>query len=144
MANRVKVCVTLTSEVEKQLRRRAVAHGVSFSAAVNAQLEYALRTQQETEISELLGPKLQTTIKKEMRGMANRFAHLLSKAVLESATSKQLVFQLLVKELGVERASAYKDKAWRVSAETLKKPLDDLNPPTGKDRSEALPNDGSR
>lgn len=123
MGDKIKVSITLSSDLDAALKQLAKDQTISYSALVDEYLGFALLVKEEKLATELLGPKLQMTIKKEVRAMADRMAFLLSRAALESATCKQLVFQLLVKEFGAERAFAFRDKAWQVSVDELKKPL---------------------
>jgi hypothetical protein len=124
MANKVRVCITLSSDLDTTLRQLARDQHTSYSALVDEYLGFALFTKEEKLATELLGPRLQTTIRKEVRMMADKMFHFLSRAALDSATSKQLVFQLLVKEFGSERAFDFRDQAWKVSLDDLKKPLE--------------------
>lgn len=123
MTNKVKVSLTLSSDLDVALRKIAKDQNISYSALVDEYLGFALLVKEEKLAAELLGPKLQTTIRKEVRSMADRMAFLLSRAALESTACKQLIFQLLVKEFGADRAFMFRDKAWQVSVEELKKPL---------------------
>jgi hypothetical protein len=123
MTNKIKVSITLSSDLDATLRQLAKEQNTSYSSLVDEYLGFALLVKEEKLATELLGPKLQTTIKREVRAMADRMAFLLSRAALESASCKQLVFQVLVKEFGAERAFAFRDKAWQVSVDELKKPL---------------------
>lgn len=123
MTNKVKVSLTLSSDINIALRQIAKDQNISYSSVVDEYLGFALLVEEEKLAVELLGPKIQTTIRKEVRSMADRMAFLLSRAALESTVCKQLVFQLLVKEFGADRAFIFRDKAWQVSVEELKKPL---------------------
>jgi hypothetical protein len=123
MGDKIKVSITLSSDLDATLKQLAKDRNTSYSSLVDEYVGFALLVKEEKRSTEMLGPKIQMTIKKEVRAMANRMAFLLSRAALESATSKQLVFQLLVKEFGAEKAFAFRDKAWQVSVDDLKKPL---------------------
>lgn len=136
MGNKVKVSLTLSSDLDTTLKQLAKEQNTSYSSLVDEYLGFALMAKEEKLAAELLGPKLQTIIKKEVRAMADRMAFLLSRAALEAATSKQLIFQLLVKEFGVEKAFGFRDKAWQVSVDELKKPLkalEEMTSPTVPD-----------
>jgi hypothetical protein len=126
MKNKVKVSLTLSGDLDTRLRRLAKDQVTSYSGLVDELLSFALLAKEEKYASEFLGPKLQTTIRKEVRMMADRMAHFLSRAALESSNCKQLVFQLVVKEFGAERAFEFRDAAWQASTDDLKKPLESL------------------
>lgn len=126
MASKTRVSISLTPDLENLLKRQATEENLSVSALVSSYLELAVRTRQDLVASELLGPKLQASIKAEVRAMSNRLAHLLVRVALLSGSNKQLLFQLLVKEFGTEKAFSYRDKAWQVSVEELKQPLEGL------------------
>jgi hypothetical protein len=126
MTNKIKVSITLSSNLDATLRQLAKNQNTSYSSLVDEYLELALLVKEEKLANELLGPTLQTTIRKEVRAMAGRLSHLLSRAALESSNCKLLIFQLLVKEFGEERAFDFRDQAWQASVDDLKKPLESL------------------
>jgi hypothetical protein len=126
MAAKTRLCITLTPELENLLKRQAAEEGISVSALMSSYLELAVKTRQDLVASELLGPKLQASIKAEVRKMSNRLAQLLVRVALLSGSNKQLLFQLLVKEFGPEKAFSYRDKAWQVSVDEFKQPLNGL------------------
>jgi hypothetical protein len=136
MGDKVKVSITLSSDLDATLKKLAKDQNISYSSLVDEYLGFALLVKEEKFAAELLGPKLQMTIRKEVRAMADRMSFLLSRAALESATCKQLVFQLLVREFGADKAFAFRDKAWQVSVDDLKKPLkalEEITNPTDED-----------
>jgi hypothetical protein len=126
MINKIKISLTLSSNLDKTIRQRAKDQHSSYSSLVDELLEFALLVKEEKLAAELLGPTLQRTIQKEVRTMADRMAHFLSRAAFESSNCKQLIFQLLVKEFGEERAFEFRDMAWQASTDDLKKPLESL------------------
>jgi hypothetical protein len=126
MATRVRVCISIPEEIEHYLKTEADAQKVSFSSLASDYLELGIKSRQELGLTELLGPKLQATIKQEFRGMADRLTNLMSRVALNAASNKQLTFQLLVKEFGADKALSYRDKAWQVALTELKKPLEDM------------------
>jgi hypothetical protein len=126
MAAKTRLCITLTPDLENLLKRQAAEEGISVSALMSSYLELAVKTRQDLVASELLGPKLQASIKAEVRKMSNRLAQLLVRVALLSGSNKQLLFQLLVKEFGTEKAFSYRDKAWQVSVDEFKQPLNGL------------------
>ena len=126
MAAKTRVSISITADLESLLKRQATEENLSVSALVSSYLELAVRTRQDLVGSELLGPKVQASIKAEVRAMSNRLAHLLVRVALLSGSNKQLLFQLLVKEFGTEKAFSYRDKAWQLSVEELKRPLEGL------------------
>jgi hypothetical protein len=126
MAPKTRVTVALSPDLENLLKRQATEENLSVSALVGSYLELAVRTRQDLVASELLGPKLQASITAEVRAMSNRLAQLLVRVALLSGSNKQLLFQLLVKEFGNDKAFSYRDKAWQVSVDELKQPLEGL------------------
>jgi hypothetical protein len=58
--------------------------------------------------------------------LADRIANLMSRTALETTSAKQLLFQLVVKEFGAEKSIRYRDKAWQVAVDELRKPLESL------------------
>jgi hypothetical protein len=126
MDARTKVSIFIPEEVGNYLKREAEEQKVSFSSLASDYLELGVKARQELGLTELLGPKLQATIKQEFRGMADRLTNLMSRVALNSASNKQLTFQLLVKEFGADKALSHRDKAWQVALTELKKPLEDV------------------
>jgi hypothetical protein len=126
MDTRVKVSIFIPQEVEGYIKREAEGQNISFSSLASDYLELGVKTRQELGLTELLGPKLQATIKQEFRGLADRLANLMSRTALETTSAKQLLFQLVVKEFGAEKSLRYRDKAWQVAVDELKKPLESL------------------
>lgn len=126
MINKIKVSITLSNDLDKTIRQRAKDQHTSYSSLVDELLGFALLVKEEKLAAELLGPTLQRTIRKEVRLMADRMAHFLSRAAFESSNCKQLVFQLVVKEFGEERAFEFRDQARQASTDDLKKPLESL------------------
>ena len=126
MRNRVKLTITIAPSVSEKLRQKADANKVSLSSLVNTYLAAALKLEHDTAAAEVLGPELKTTIKKEVRDMSDRLAHLIVRGALDAGSSKQLLFQLLVKEFGVEKARAFKNTAWRISLEELRRPTEGI------------------
>jgi hypothetical protein len=126
MTNKIKVSITLSSDLNKTIRQLAKDQHTSYSSLVDELLGFALLVKEEKLAAELLGPTLQRTIRKEIGAMADRMAHFLSRAAFESSNCKQLVFQLLVKEFGEERAFEFRDQARQASTDDLKKPLESL------------------
>jgi hypothetical protein len=126
MDTRVKVSIFIPQEVESSIKREADEQNISFSSLASDYLELGVKTRQELGLTELLGPKLQATIKQEFRGIADRLANLMSRTALETTSAKELLFQLVVKEFGAEKSLRYRDKAWQVAVDELKKPLESL------------------
>lgn len=126
MTNKIKVSLTLSSHLDATLRQRAKDQRTSYSSLVDEYLELALLVKEEKLANELLGATLQATIRKEVRMMADRLSYPLARATLESSNCKLLVFQLLVKAFGEERAFDFRDQAWQASVDDLKKPLESL------------------
>jgi hypothetical protein len=124
MTNKIKVSITLSSDLDATLRRLAQNQHTSYSAVVEEYVGFALLVKEEKQAAQLLGPQLQMTIKKEVRAMADRMSHFLSRAAFDASNCKQLVFQLVVKEFGEERAFDFRDQAWQASVDDLKKPLE--------------------
>jgi hypothetical protein len=126
MISKIKVSITLSHDLHATLRQIAKDQATSYSAVVEEQVGFALLVKKEKLATELLGPQLQMTIQKEVRAMADRMSHFLSRAAYESSNCKQLVFQLLVKEFGMESAFEFRDQARLASIANLKKPLESL------------------
>ncbi len=122
----MKVSIFIPQEVESYIKREAEGQNISFSSLASDYLELGVKTRQELGLTELLGPKLQATIKQEFRGLADRLANLMSRTALETTSAKQLLFQLVIKEFGAEKSLRYRDKAWQVALDELKKPLESL------------------
>ena len=58
--------------------------------------------------------------------MSDRVSHLLARAALEAATTRRLLYQLLVREVGAEEARRLNQAAWTGSVDSLRKPAEGL------------------
>jgi hypothetical protein len=89
--------------VKAELARRAAQEGVSLSAATAAFLEQALQNQVDLQYSALLEPIITSAIRKELRGMSNRFAWLLARNVFASEQTRSLVTNILGRQPGITK-----------------------------------------
>jgi hypothetical protein len=119
---KVKVTTWVDGETAGVLRGLAAQHGVSMSEMCAERLRASVAEHAGEVGVEVLLPALRAAIRREVGGMADRFAHLLARSALESAASRRTVYQLLVRELGAEDARRANEAAWSGSIESLKRP----------------------
>jgi hypothetical protein len=89
-------------------------------------LERGLKEQAETAGLGLLGPALESVVKRQVGRMSDRLAHLVARTALEAATTRRLVFQLLARHLTTEEARRLNQAAWTGSVDSLRKPAQGL------------------
>jgi hypothetical protein len=88
--------------IEKaELQRLAEQEGLSVSATGKAFLKKALQQNIDLQYSALLEPIIENAIKKQMQGMATRFAWLLVRVAFDTGQTKSLVTNLLGRQPGV-------------------------------------------
>ena len=126
MPAKTKVTTWVGRDVLRSLRDVAAAHHLTVSRVAAEILERGLKERAETAGLGLLGPAVQGVVKREVGRMSDRLAHLLARTALESATTRQLVFQLLVRSLTAEEARRLNQAAWTNSVDSLRKPAQGL------------------
>lgn len=118
---KTKVTVWIDDAALKRLDKKAQTNNISRSAVVSEYLTLALKDQAEESGLELIVPALKESLRKEVKGMSDRLAHLLVRAALEAATTRSLVYNEVVHRAGTEAAKATHE-AYTASVERLKKP----------------------
>jgi hypothetical protein len=126
MAKKTKVSTWVPYNILRALREEAAAHHLTVSRVAAEILERGLKERAETAGLGLLGPAVQGVVKREVGRMSDRLAHLLARTALESATTRRLVFQLLVRSLTAEEARRLNQAAWTNSVDSLRKPAQGL------------------
>jgi len=117
-----KVTIWLEDTALKIVDEKAQANKVSRSAVVSEYLTRALKDGAEESGLELIVPSLKEALRKEVKGMSDRLAHLLVRAALEAATTRSLLYNEVVHRAGAEAAKATHKSAYTASVERLKKP----------------------
>ena len=126
MAKKAKVSTWVPYNILRALREEAAAHHLTVSRVAAEIIERGLKERAETAGLGLLGPAVQGVVKREVGRMSDRLAHLLARTALESATTRRLVFQLLVRSLTAEEARRLNQAAWTNSVDSLRKPAQGL------------------
>lgn len=132
-----KVTIWLEDTSLKIIDEKAQANNLSRSAVVSEYLTQALKDRAEASGLELIVPALKESLRKEVKGMSDRLAHLLVRAALEAATTRSLLYNEVVHRAGTEVARATHKSAYTASVERLKQPSKGLLERLGGD-------DGSR
>lgn len=91
--------------VKAELEQLAEQEGLSLSATIAAFLERSLQAHVDLQYSALLEPIIKAAIRKELQGMSNRFAWLLTRNIFASEQTRTLVTTMLGKQPGVSRES---------------------------------------
>src|SRR5207244_951264 len=110
----------------RALRDLAAANKLTVSQVAADILERGLKERAETAGLGLLGPAVEGVVKREVGRMSDRLAHLIARTALESATTRRLLFQLLVRQLTPEDARRLNQAAWTNSVDSLRKPAEGL------------------
>jgi hypothetical protein len=126
VAAKTKVTTWVGRDVLRSLRDVAAAHHLTVSQVAAEILERGLKQRAETAGLGLLGPAVETAIKRAVGRMSDRLAHLLARTALESASARRLVFQILVRQLTTEEARHLNQAAWTSSVDSLRKPAEGL------------------
>ncbi len=126
MAKKTKVTTWVTRDALRSLRDLAAVHHLTVSQVAADILERGLKERAETAGLGLLGPAVQGVVKREVGRMSDRFAQLIARTALESATARRLVFQLLVRQLTTDEARRLNQAAWTGSVDSLRKPSEGL------------------
>ena len=121
--SKVKITAWVDERTASAIKGLAAQQGVSVSEMGARLLRRGVEESAAGGVgAEVLLPAVRAAIRREVAGMADRFAHLLARGALESAATRRTVYQLLVKELGVEDARRTNEAAWTGSVESLKRP----------------------
>jgi len=119
---KVKITTWVDQETAGVLKGLAAQHGVSVSEVCAEKLRASV-VQHGSEVgAEVMLPAVRAAIRREVAGMADRFANLLVRGALESAATRRTVYQLLVEEFGTEDAKRRNEAAWTGSVESLRRP----------------------
>jgi hypothetical protein len=97
----VQLTVWVQPVIKAEIQRLAAQEGLSISATSAAFLEKALQQHIDMQYSALLQPIIENAIKKQMQGMATRFASLLVRVAFDAGQTKSLVTNLLGRQPGV-------------------------------------------
>jgi hypothetical protein len=87
--------------VKAELQRIAKLEGLSVSKVGSALLEKALQQHIDLHYSALLQPVIEASIRKEMQGMSNRFAWLITRNVFAAEQTRSLVTNILGRQSGM-------------------------------------------
>ena len=114
----------LRPHIYKHLQDLAGAKGLTVSTLAAELLEQRLKQHAESAGTELVVPVVEATVRRELSFVAERLARLLARSALEAATSRRLLFNVLIQEgLTPQQAKTMNDAAWTRSVESLKQPL---------------------
>jgi hypothetical protein len=121
-----KLTVWVSPEVAKAVKSMAAAQAITASQMAAQLLELGSKDQAELAGIGLLVPALEGAIRRESRALGDRLAKLLAVSALESATTRRMVYPLLLKQLGVEQAKGINNSAYLAAVERLKKPVKEV------------------
>ena len=121
--SKVKITTWVDEETAGVIRGLAAQNEVTVSELCALMLKRGVEEHAAGGVGvEVLLPAVKGAVRREVAAMADRLARLLARSALEGAASRRLVYQLLVEELGPERAREANEGAWRGSVESLKRP----------------------
>ena len=87
--------------VKAEMQRLAAAEGLSVSKTGAVFLEEAIRQHLHVQQAVLLQPIIEQAIRKQMRAISTRLAHLLVRVAFDSGQTRQLVTNILTRQPGV-------------------------------------------
>lgn len=122
---REPLTIWVEPNARKTLCNLAASQRVSVSKVAAAFLEQAVNNHAESVGAELVVPAVEAAVRREVAGMSDRLARLQARTALESATSRRLLFNLLlVSGYQPQEARGLNDAAWQKAVESLKRPLE--------------------
>ena len=121
--SKVKITTWVDEETAGIVRGLAAQNGVSVSELCALMLKRGVEEQAAGGVGvEVLLPAVRGAVRREVAGMTDKLARLMARSALESEASRRLVYQLLVEELGTERARESNQVALVGSVERLQRP----------------------
>jgi hypothetical protein len=97
----VRLTLHVDPIVKRELQRLAAQEGLTVSKTGAAFLKQALQHNVDMHYSALLEPIIESTIRKELKGMSNRFAWLITRNVFAAEQTKSLVTNILGRQHGM-------------------------------------------
>lgn len=112
----------------KTLTQLAATQRLSISKVAASYLESAVHDHGESVGAELVVPAVEAAVRREVAGMSDRLSRLLARNALESATTRRLLFNLLLEHgYNHDEAKNLNNAAWEKAVESLKRPLEALH-----------------
>jgi hypothetical protein len=108
-------------DVEETLKAMAGAQRVTVSELAASILERGVKQDAEAVGLELILPAVERQVQRTGRYVANRLANLLARSAIDAASSRRLLYQLLVQQLGEDKAKKLYQASWSAGVESLKK-----------------------
>jgi hypothetical protein len=97
----VHLTLHVDPRVKRELQRLAEQEGLTVSKTGAAFLKQALQNNVDMHYSALLEPIITSAIRKELKGLSNRFAWLITRNVFASEQTKSLVTNILGRQHGM-------------------------------------------
>jgi hypothetical protein len=117
-----RVTAWVKPDVSATLAAMAGAQRTTVSELAAAILERGVKQEAEAVGLELILPAVERQVQRTGRYVADRLANLLARSALDAASSRRLLYQLLVQEVGEERAKKLYESSWNAGVASLKKP----------------------
>ena len=121
-----KLTVWADQRVVAALKQLAVQRGVSLSETTAEVLRCAVDDAAEEIGADLLGPRLEAAIRREVTRMADRLAYLGSVAAIESSTARRMAMDQLVRNRGLEEGKRVSSEARKAAVRALREKPDTL------------------
>jgi hypothetical protein len=97
----VQVAAWVQRPIKEELERMAKREGLSLSQTIAALLEEALRQKLHIQHAVLLQPIIEQAIRKQMRAISTRLAHLMVRVAFDAGQTRSLVTNVLGRQPGV-------------------------------------------
>jgi hypothetical protein len=117
-----RVTAWVKPQIAETLAAMAGAQRLTVSEVAANLLEHSITQESEQIGSSLILPAVERQIQKTGRYIADRLANLLARSALDAASSRRLLFQLLAREFGEEKARQMYESSWNGAISSLRKP----------------------
>jgi len=123
---KVHKTIRMTPKVEKKIRELSERENVPFSHTVERLLDLALYERKETLGVSLVDSAINKIMARHFKTLGDRIARMVSRTLLESITTRSLVVQLLVQEIGKEKTQEFSKLAYQDAIKRSKIRIEEL------------------
>jgi hypothetical protein len=125
---KIKLTVWVNEPTGKLIRSISAANSISISQVAAEYLESAMQEKSQYLGTELVVPAVEAAINREIGHMAQRLSRLLARTALESATTRRIAYNVLLRQgVNPSEAKLVNDEAWQRAITSLKSPLVEIN-----------------
>ena len=123
---KVHKTIRIKAKLDKQIREIAEREQSSFNQVAEHLMEAGLTKTRETLGVSLFDRAIEKTLSRHFKVLGDRIARMVSRTLLESTTTRALVIQVLVQQIGADKARDYNQRAYRDALVQSKSKIEDL------------------